>query len=173
MLLSPPGYGKTTLVEYVASRLGMALLKVSGPGLGHEVTSLDPGQAPSATAAREIERINLAFAVGTNVILYLDDIANRADTYNLGDVLSGNEDVFARSYIENALTANPTLAPLAGRSAADLQLFFNAAEGSPLEESSLEHGYSSAESSEIVTVLGHLMRVQDVVLKVNRQYCQP
>lgn len=231
MLLSPPGYGKTTLVEYVASRLGMALVKVSGPGLGHEVTSLDPAQAPSATAAREIERINLAFAVGTNVILYLDDIqhtdpellqrfislcdaqrrvegvwngesrtfdlrgkrfavvmagnpytesgdrfripdmlANRADTYNLGDVLSGNEDVFARSYIENALTANPTLAPLAGRSAADLELFFKAAEGSPLEESSLEHGYSSAESTEIVTVLGHLKRVQEVVLKVNRQY---
>lgn len=231
MLLSPPGYGKTTLVEYVASRLGMALVKVSGPGLGHEVTSLDPGQAPSATAAREIERINLAFAVGTNVILYLDDIqhtdpellqrfislcdaqrrvegvwngesrsfdlrgkrfavvmagnpytesgdrfripdmlANRADTYNLGDVLSGNEDVFARSYIENALTANPTLAPLAGRSSADLELFLRASEGSPLEESSLEHGYSSAESSEIVTVLGHLKRVQEVVLKVNRQY---
>lgn len=231
MLLSPPGYGKTTLVEYVASRLGMALVKVSGPGLGHEVTSLDPAQAPSATAAREIERINLAFAVGTNVILYLDDIqhtdpellqrfislcdaqrrvegvwngesrtfdlrgkrfavvmagnpytesgdrfripdmlANRADTYNLGDVLSGNEDVFARSYIENALTANPTLAPLAGRSAADLELFFRASEGSPLEESSLEHGYSSAESNEIVTVLRHLKRVQEVVLKVNRQY---
>ncbi len=76
MLLSPPGYGKTTLVEYIADRLGMALVKVSGPGLGHEVTSLDPAQAPSATAAREIERINLAFAVGANVILYLDDISS-------------------------------------------------------------------------------------------------
>ncbi len=231
MLLSPPGYGKTTLVEYVADRLGMALVKVSGPGLGHEVTSLDPGQAPSATAAREIERINLAFAVGTNVILYLDDIqhtnpellqrfislcdaqrrvegvwngesrtfdlrgkrfavvmagnpytesgdrfripdmlANRADTYNLGDVLAGNEDVFARSYTENALTANQTLAPLAGRSPADLDRFLRAAGGSPLEESALEHSYSSAEANEIVTVLGHLRRVQEVVLKVNRQY---
>ncbi len=231
MLLSPPGYGKTTLVEYVAQRMGMALVKVSGPGLGHDVTSLDPAQAPSATAAREIERINLAFAVGTNVILYLDDIqhtnaeflqrfislcdaqrriegvwngesktfdlrgkrfavvmagnpytesgerfripdmlANRADTYNLGDVLAGNEPVFARSYIENALTANPVLAPLSGRGPEDFEVFFRAAGGEPLQESALAHGYSSAEANEIVSVLGHLRRVQETVLKVNRQY---
>ncbi|MEZ5341027.1 MAG: AAA family ATPase [Acidimicrobiales bacterium] len=74
MLLSPPGYGKTTLIEYLADRLGMALVKVSGPGLGHDVTSLDPAQAPSATSARELERISTAFALGSNVILYIDDI---------------------------------------------------------------------------------------------------
>ena len=231
MLLSPPGYGKTLLVEYLADRLGMALVKVSGPGLGHDVTSLDPGQAPSATAAREIERINLSFAVGTNVILYLDDIqhtnaeflqrfialcdaqrrvegvwngestsfdlrgkrfavvmagnpytesgerfrvpdmlANRADTYNLGDVLEGNADLFARSYLENALSSNPVLAPLVGTDPGDLERFFRAADGEPLDESSLKQSYSSAEANEIVAVLRHLRQVQDVVLTVNRQY---
>lgn len=231
MLLSPPGYGKTTLVEYIADRLGMALVKVSGPGLGHEVTSLDPDKAPSATAAREIERINLSFAIGSNVILYLDDIqhtnpeflqrfislcdgqrriegvwdgeartfdlrgkrfavvmagnpytesgerfripdmlANRADTYNLGDVLSGDEVVFAGSYLENALTANPLLASLAGSSPDDLQRFFNAADGETLEESALEGSFSSAESNEIVSTLRHLRQVQKVVLGVNRLY---
>ncbi len=231
MLLSPPGYGKTLLVEYLADRLGMALVKVSGPGLGHDVTSLDPGQAPSATAAREIERINLSFATGTNVILYLDDIqhtnpeflqrfialcdaqrrvegvwngestsfdlrgkrfavvmagnpytesgerfrvpdmlANRADTYNLGDVLDGNAGLFARSYLENALSSNPVLAPLVGTDPADLERFFKAADGEPLDESALTQKYSSAEASEIVAVLRHLRHVQDVVLAVNRQY---
>ena len=42
LLISPPGYGKTTLMEYVASRLGLVFVKVNGPALGHSVTSLDP-----------------------------------------------------------------------------------------------------------------------------------
>ncbi len=231
MLLSPPGYGKTTLVEYLADRLGMALVKVSGPGLGHDVTSLDPGQAPSATAAREIDRINLSFAVGTNVILYLDDIqhtnpeflqrfisltdgqrriegvwngesrtfdlrgkrfavimagnpytesgerfqipdmlANRADTYNLGDVVGGNDEVFARSYLENALTANPVLAPLAGSAPEDFNAFLRAAAGEPLPESTLAGSYSSAEINEMIAALRHLITTQQTVLAVNRQY---
>ena len=44
LLVSPPGYGKTTLMEYVASKLGLVFMKVNGPALGHEVTSLDPGR---------------------------------------------------------------------------------------------------------------------------------
>ena len=50
LLVSPPGYGKTTLVEYLADLLGFALVKVSGPALGHHVTSLDPAVAPDRTA---------------------------------------------------------------------------------------------------------------------------
>ena len=38
LLLSPPGYGKTTLMEYIASRLGIILVKVNGPSLGYDVT---------------------------------------------------------------------------------------------------------------------------------------
>src|SRR6185503_6903047 len=41
LLISPPGYGKTTLMEYVASRLGLVFVKVNGPSLGHLVTSVD------------------------------------------------------------------------------------------------------------------------------------
>ena len=36
--ISPPGYGKTTLMEYVANRLGLVFVKVNGPALGHGVT---------------------------------------------------------------------------------------------------------------------------------------
>jgi SpoVK/Ycf46/Vps4 family AAA+-type ATPase len=50
LLISPSGYGKTTLMEYVASRLGLVFVKVNGPALGHGVTSLDPAEAPNVTA---------------------------------------------------------------------------------------------------------------------------
>ncbi len=38
-----------------------------------------------------------------------DMLANRADTYNLGDILGGHEAAFKDSYIENCLTSNPVL----------------------------------------------------------------
>ena len=46
---APPGYGKTTLMEYVANRLGVIFMKINGPALGHEERSLDP--APALTNA--------------------------------------------------------------------------------------------------------------------------
>ena len=42
MLISPPGYGKTTLMEYIASRLGLIFMKINCPSIGHVVDSLDP-----------------------------------------------------------------------------------------------------------------------------------
>jgi len=172
LLISPPGYGKTTLMEYVANRLGLTFMKINCPSLGHDVLSLDPERAPNSTARKELNKLNLALEMGNNVMLYLDDIqhtnpeflqkfislcdgtrriegvwrgrtktydmrgkkfavvmagnpytesgevfkipdmlANRADVYNLGDILSGQGDNFALSYIENALTSNSVLAP--------------------------------------------------------------
>ena len=49
-----------------------------------------------------------------------DMLANRADIYNLGDTLGGMQEAFALSYIENSLTSNPVLAPLATRDMADV-----------------------------------------------------
>src|SRR5690606_18126811 len=74
MMISPPGYGKTTLMEYVAHRLGLVFMKINGPALGHEVRSLDPAQAPDATSRQELEKLNLALEMGNNVMLYVDDI---------------------------------------------------------------------------------------------------
>ncbi|MFE3513804.1 DNA repair ATPase [Streptomyces sp. NPDC059166] len=232
LLVSPPGYGKTTLMEYVAERLGMVLVKVSGPNLGHEVTSLDPALAPGATARQEVEKINFAFESGSNTLLHLDDIqhtspellqkfiplcdatrrvegvrdgrprsydlrgkrfavvmtgnpytesgarfripdmlANRADVRNLGEVLSGRDEVFALSFVENALTANPVLAPLAGSSRGDLDVLVRMAAGtSPARTDRLEHGYAPAELERIVSVLRHLLTARDTVLAVNAAY---
>lgn len=231
LLISPPGYGKTTLMEYVASRLGLVFMKVNGPSLGHDVHSLDPAEAPNATARQEVEKINLAFEMGNNVMLYLDDIqhthpellqkfislcdaqrriegvwrgrtrtydlrgkkfcvvmagnpytesgdkfripdmlANRADTYNLGDILGGKDEQFALSYIENAITSNAVLAPLATREQSDIYKLVRIAQGEDIAGSDLAHGYSAVELSEIRSVLQRLFRVQEVLLKVNQQY---
>ena len=74
LLISPPGYGKTTLMEYTANRLGLTFMKINGPAIGHAVTSLDPAEAPNASAREEIEKLNLSLEMGDNVMIYLDDI---------------------------------------------------------------------------------------------------
>lgn len=74
LLISPPGYGKTTLMEYVADRLGLIFMKINGPAIGHRVVSLDPQDANNAAAAKELEKLNLALEMGDNIMLYLDDI---------------------------------------------------------------------------------------------------
>ncbi|SFF44406.1 DNA repair ATPase [Actinacidiphila alni] len=228
MLMSPPGYGKTSLIQYVAARLGLALVTVDGPALGSGVTSLDPERAPDATSRREVEKINFALELGSNALLHLDDIqhtspellqkfitlcdaqrrvegaagtydlrgkrfavcmagnpytesgrlfrvpdmlANRADVWNLGSVLTGREALFALSYIENALTANETLAPLAGRDRADLELLVRLAEDDPTARpDDLTHPYPAAERDAMTTVLRHLLRARATVLAVNAAY---
>jgi MoxR-like ATPase len=74
LLISPPGYGKTTLVEYVADRLGLIFMKINGPAIGHNVVSLDPSEAKNAAARKELEKLNLALEMGDNILIYLDDI---------------------------------------------------------------------------------------------------
>jgi len=74
LLISPPGYGKTTIMEYIANRLGLIFMKINGPAIGHEVTSVDPQEAPNATAREELMKLNLSFEMGNNVMIYIDDI---------------------------------------------------------------------------------------------------
>ena len=49
-----------------------------------------------------------------------DMLANRADTYNLGDVVGAHAEAFQSSYLENAASSNPTLGRLASRSQKDI-----------------------------------------------------
>jgi hypothetical protein len=99
-----------------------------------------------------------------------DMLANRADIYNLGDVLGGMEDTFLLSYIENSLTSNAVLAPLATRDLADLYLLVDRARGREVSTNALTHAYSGAEINEIVAVLKRMLEIREVVYKVNQQY---
>jgi len=231
LLVSPPGYGKTTLMEYIANRLGIIFMKINGPAIGHQVTSLDPNEAPNAGAREEVEKLNLALEMGDNVMIYLDDIqhcnpeflqkfislcdatrkiegvykgrtrtydlrgrkvavvmagnpytesgekfqipdmlSNRADIYNLGEIIGEHAASFEMSYLENCLTSNPVLNNLATRSQKDVYAVIRMAERDSSEGIELEGNYSSAELGEMVSTMKKLMRVRDVILAVNREY---
>jgi Holliday junction resolvasome RuvABC ATP-dependent DNA helicase subunit len=55
LLVSPPGYGKTTLMEYMADRMGLVFMKINGPSIGHDILSTDPNEAKNAGARQELE----------------------------------------------------------------------------------------------------------------------
>ncbi|MDJ0840924.1 MAG: DNA repair ATPase [Acidobacteriota bacterium] len=231
LLISPPGYGKTTLMEYIANRLGLIFMKINGPAIGHEATSIDPAAAPHSAAREELNKLNLSLEMGDNVMIYLDDIqhcnpellqkfislcdaqrkiegvykgrtrtydlrgkkvcvvmagnpytesgdkfqipdmlANRADTYNLGDIIGDQASSFELSYVENALTSNPVLNKLAGRSQKDVYSLIKITETGTREGIELEGNYTNEEVSEFSNVLAKLFRVRDVILRVNLEY---
>ncbi|WP_430813872.1 DNA repair ATPase [Carboxylicivirga sp. RSCT41] len=231
LLISPPGYGKTTLMEYLASRLGIIFMKINGPSIGHTITSLDPSEAENAAAREELEKLNLSFEMGDNVMIYLDDIqhcnpeflqkfislcdaqrkvegvykgksktydfrgkkvcvvmagnpytesgekfkipdmlANRADIYNIGDIIGGSDEEFKLSYIENSLTSNPVLNKLASKSQKDLYTLISIAQTGSKDGLEFEASHTPEEVNEYVTVLKKLLTARDVILKVNLEY---
>jgi hypothetical protein len=101
-----------------------------------------------------------------------DMLANRADTYNLGEILQGKQDAFALSFLENTLTSNQVLAPLATRDQGDIYKLIRMVRGEEIATTELKHGYSPVEVSEIKDVFARLLKVQAVVLRVNQQYIE-
>ncbi len=231
LLISPPGYGKTTLMEYIANRLGLVFMKINGPAIGHSVTAIDPSAANNSASREELEKLNLAFEMGDNVMIYLDDIqhcnpeflqkfislcdaqrkiegvykgvsktydfrgkkvavvmagnpytesgdkfqipdmlANRADIYNLGDIIGGKAAAFELSYIENSLTSNSAVARLNGQSKKDVHTLVKVAETGDQTGVEYEGNHSPEEISEYVNLLGKMVAVRNIILKVNQQY---
>lgn len=230
LLVSPPGYGKTTLMEYMAERMGLVFMKINGPSLGYDIVSTDPSEAKNAGARQELEKLNLAFEMGDNVMLYLDDIqhcnpeflqklisladgqrkiegiyngetktydlrskrfclvmagnpytesgekfkipdmlANRSDTYNLGEIAGSKTDLFDLSLIENALMSNEHLTRLTNPGMENLyELYDCVITDNPADN--LKGNFSSSEISDFRAVLKNTIRVRNMVLKVNKEY---
>ncbi len=231
LLISPPGYGKTTLMEYMANRLGLVFMKINGPAIGHEVTSVDPMAANNTAAREELKKLNLAFEMGNNVMLYLDDIqhcnpeflqkfisladgtrkiegvyngnpktydlrskrfcvimagnpytesgdkfqipdmlANRADIYNLGDIIGDTADLFKLSLIENSMTSNPVLHQLSSKHFDDIYHLIEMVETGSQEGIELKGNHSKQEVQDYLAVLEKVVTIRDTVLKVNETY---
>ncbi|WP_326983949.1 DNA repair ATPase [Chryseobacterium sp. MYb264] len=230
LLISPPGYGKTTLMEYMADRMGLVFMKINGPSIGHDIVSTDPAEAKNAGAKQELEKLNLALEMADNVMLYLDDIqhcnpeflqkfisladgqrkiegiyngesktydlrskrfclvmagnpytengekfkipdmlANRSDTYNLGEISGSKTELFDLSLIENALTSNDYLSRLTQPGMENLYRLYDAVQAdNPAVD--LLGNFSSNEISDFRKVLENTMKVRNIVLKVNSQY---
>jgi hypothetical protein len=231
LLVSPPGYGKTTLMEYLAKTMGLHFVKINGPTIGHQIRSIDPMEATTSGAREELKKINLAFEMADNVMLYIDDIqhcnpeflqkfisladgqrkmdgifegdsktydlrgkrfcvvmagnpytesgeqfkipdmlANRADVYNLGDVIGGSDQLFSLSLIENAVAENKYLQRITNRSFDDLYKLIQYIETSAEMIPDLEGNYPQQEIEDAIIILKNLIRIRDIVLKVNQQY---
>jgi hypothetical protein len=99
-----------------------------------------------------------------------DMLANRADVYNLGDMLRENSDAFKLSYIENCLTSNSLLSKLSSKSQKDVYSFVEIAQGGAREGLNFEGNYSIEEINEYVDVIKKLLRVRDIILKINMEY---
>ncbi|MEW7277676.1 DNA repair ATPase [Aquimarina sp. 2201CG1-2-11] len=231
LLISPPGYGKTTLMEYMANRLGLVFMKINGPAIGHEVTSVDPMAANNSAAREELKKLNLAFEMGNNVMLYLDDIqhcnpeflqkfislsdgtrkiegvyngnpktydlrskkfcvimagnpytesgekfqipdmlANRADIYNLGDIIGDTADLFKLSLVENAMTANPVLHQLSSSHFEDIYSLIEMVETGTRDGIELKGNHTKQEIQDYLAVLEKVVTIRNTVLMVNETY---
>ena len=233
LLISPPGYGKTTLMEYLAKTMGLHFVKINGPTIGHNITSIDPIEAKTSGEREELKKINLAFEMADNVMLYVDDIqhlnpeflqkfisladgqrkidgifdgesktydlrgkrfcvvmagnpytesgskfqipdmlANRADVYNLGDVIGDTEHLFNLSLVENAAIENPHLEKIAGKSFKDFYALIDFVESHLETLPDLEGNYLKQEIDDFVAVTKHILKIRNTVIKVNQNYIQ-
>jgi hypothetical protein len=231
LLVSPPGYGKTTLMEYLAKTMGLHFVKINGPTVGHSITSIDPQEATTSGAREELKKINLSFEMADNVMLYVDDIqhcspeflqkfisladgqrkmdgifegesktydlrgkrfcvvmagnpytesgeqfkipdmlANRADVYNLGDVIGSSDQLFKLSLIENCVAENRYLQRITNRSFDDLYKLISYVELTTDLLPELEGNYNQQETDDAIAVLRSIIRIRNVVMLVNQQY---
>ena len=205
-------------------------MKINGPAIGHDITSVDPEAATNSASREELKKLNLAFEMGNNVMLYLDDIqhcnpeflqkfisladgtrkiegiyngkpktydlrgkkfcvimagnpytesgekfripdmlSNRADIYNLGDIIGDTESLFKLSLLENSLTSNPVLHQLSSRNFDDVYTLIDRVENNS-DAGELKGNHTQQEIQDYKSVLEKVLSIRNTVLKVNAAY---
>src|SRR5690606_30505949 len=99
-----------------------------------------------------------------------DMLANRADVYNLGDVIGNTEHLFNLSLIENAAIENPHLEKIAGRSFKDFYALIDFVQNGAEQLPDLEGNYMKQEVDDFISVLKHILKIRNLVVKVNQNY---
>jgi flagellar biosynthesis/type III secretory pathway chaperone len=88
----------------------------------------------------------------------------------LGEIICHAAEAFEISYLENCLTSNRTLAPLSSAPPEDARSLIQAAQRDSLEGIELHSNFSIDQLREMFEVMRKLLRVRDVILRVNRAY---
>ncbi|MBN2891378.1 MAG: hypothetical protein JXL97_05900, partial [Bacteroidales bacterium] len=99
-----------------------------------------------------------------------DMLANRADIYNLGDILGDKKEEFLLSYVENSMTSNTILSKLAGKSYKDVHTLLQIAESGQKEGVQYEANHTAEEINEYTNVLAKILKIREVISKVNSEY---
>ena len=99
-----------------------------------------------------------------------DMLANRADIYNLGDIIGDTESLFKMSLIENSLTSNPILSQIANSNFDDIYNLIKIVETGDREGAELKGNYTKQELNDYLSVLEKVIIIRDRVMEVNASY---
>jgi hypothetical protein len=97
-------------------------------------------------------------------------LANRADIYNLGDIIGDTAALFKMSLIENSLTSNPILSQVSNTNFDDIYQLVKIVETGNREGIELKGNYTKQELNDYLSVLEKVMIVRDRVMEVNAAY---
>lgn len=99
-----------------------------------------------------------------------DMLANRADIYNLGDIIGDTADLFKLSLIENALTSNPVLHQLSSKYFEDIYGLIEMVESGTQEGIELQGNHTKQEVQDYLAVLEKVVTIRNTVMQVNATY---
>lgn len=99
-----------------------------------------------------------------------DMLANRADIYNLGDIIGDTADLFQLSLIENSMTSNPILHQLSSKYFDDIYHLIKIVETGNQDGIELKGNHTKQEIQDYISVLEKVITIRDTVLKVNETY---
>ncbi|MCD7936739.1 MAG: hypothetical protein LUG98_07765, partial [Tannerellaceae bacterium] len=99
-----------------------------------------------------------------------DMLSNRADVYNLGDVIGDSAHLFKLSLLENAIVENPYIQRISSKSFTDFYNLVDYVETGSEMLPDLEGNHKSQDVDDFIAVIRNSLLVRDIVLQVNQHY---